>query len=293
MKLFTDGAAKDPLFLRYRDDDLLQEAREFIESLWEIYEEFCPDEHFASEVRHQFHQRTWEMYLACSLLENGHKLRKPKSKGPDICIDTDPPIWIEAVSVNSGDTSDRVPSDEERSDTIFPQMDGIRVISPPTEESVILRCTHALKTKSDQISRWKRDNFLPKSDPCVVAINLGAVEGADFYTYKAAMPIFCKAFFGFGSLFYNPTCSGPKSGYLPRARVAKSAGDLISCRAFLDNEVCDVAGAICSGRGIFNMREKPSDLLFIHNPTAHYAIDVGYIRVGDEWQLQGNSVKRL
>lgn len=48
MKLFTDGPAKDPLFLRYRDDDLLREAREFIESLWQIYEEFCPDEHFAS-----------------------------------------------------------------------------------------------------------------------------------------------------------------------------------------------------------------------------------------------------
>lgn len=293
MKLFTDGAAKDPLFLRYKDDELLQEAREFIESLWEIYEEFCPDEHFSSEIRHQFHQRTWEMYLACSLLENGHKLLKPKPKGPDICIDADPPIWIEAVSVNSGDTCDRVPSDEERSDTMYPQRDGTRKISPPTEESVILRCTHALKTKSDQISQWKKDAFLPKTDPCVVAISLGAIEGADFYTYRASMPIFCKAFFGFGSLFYNPTSIGPKSGYLPRPRVAKSAGDQISCRAFLDNEACDIAGAICSGRGIFNMRDKPPDLLFIHNPTSHCAIRVGDICVGEEWQLSGKSLNRL
>ncbi len=291
MKLFTEGAATDRLFLSYRDDPWLHEGREYIESLWDVYEEYCPDEHFTTEIRHQFHQRTWEIFLACSLISNGHRLCKPGQKGPDICIDADPPIWIEAVSVKAGSGEDRVPLDEERLDTCIPQEDGIKVISPPSEESVILRCTHALKTKGEQITRWKKSGVLPMSDPCVVAISLGAIEGADFFTYRTCLPVFCKAFLGLGELFYNPSNDEQKLGYLSRHHILKAGGDAISTRSFLDRENCDVSGVVCSGRGIFNMRDSTSDLLFIHNPTALNPINRGVIRAGKEWLLEGSRLK--
>jgi hypothetical protein len=293
MRLFTEGPASDKLFIKYRDEAWLSEGREIIESLWNVYKEYCPDDHFLSEVRHQFHQRTWEMFLACSLIESGHELHKSRTEGPDICIVSAPPIWIEAISVNAGTGEDRVPTDDERLDPGWPQEDGLRVISPPTEESVILRCTQALQAKSQQISQWKLNGIVPAGDPCLVAISLGAVEGADFFTYGTDLPVFFKAFFGFGGLYYNPGATGRKYGYESRARIAKASGDMISARAFLDGGARDISGVICSGRGVFNMRESPSDLIFIHNPTALYPVGLGAIRVGQEWLVEDNRLKRV
>ena len=69
--------------------------------------------------------QTWEMYLACLLLERGYELRKTRPKGPDLRIEGESPMWIEVIAVESVVSEDRVKTQEERRDTNASQIEGI------------------------------------------------------------------------------------------------------------------------------------------------------------------------
>jgi hypothetical protein len=78
--LFTsDINATDPAYIKLRDGNSWQEraARKFAEDLWTKYYP-CADQHYLTEIANQFHCRFWEMYLACTLIDNNYKISPHK-----------------------------------------------------------------------------------------------------------------------------------------------------------------------------------------------------------------------
>lgn len=276
---------------------MYRNCREYIEELWIRYAPYCPDAHFEREIREQFHQRTWEMYLACSLLDSGHKLRKTRSYGPDLCVEGDVPIWIEAVAVEPGDTADRVKNEEERRDTSIPQEKGVWIGEPPSEESLILRCTNAMDKKIKQVKKYKKEGIVSEGDSFVVAISLGKVDGASYFSDPMGASIFIKAFFGMGDEYvaYTPHSgkSSLRQGYLDRPAIDKISGKPVSTRKFLGTDAIDVSGIMGSCVDIFNVQHMPSDLILVNNPMAIAPYRPRSIRLGSEYRAEDGIIKRL
>src|SRR5690242_5810593 len=80
---FSSGAAGE-LYTAHLEHGTKTGVRQRIEELWARYSPYCPDTHFLSDARVHFVQRTWEMYLACALMDAGFGLERPPPKGPDI-----------------------------------------------------------------------------------------------------------------------------------------------------------------------------------------------------------------
>ena len=107
------------------------EARRFVETLWERYKEFA-DKDFTQKIASKFHNRFWEMYLACTLKDLGNNLiPKTKAEGPDIGVKwADSCIWVEAITASPGHGADRVP---------LPRLDDeMCVWFPMPEEQIVL-----------------------------------------------------------------------------------------------------------------------------------------------------------
>lgn len=276
---------------------MYRDCRSFIEQLWTRYAPYCPDTHFEREIRTQFHQRTWEMYLACALLDSGHKLRNTRSYGPDLCIEGDAPIWIEAIAVGPGETGDRVKNEGERRDNSIPQEEGVWVGDPPSEESLILRCTHAMDRKIRQAKKYKREGIVSQGDSLVVAISLGKVDGASYYSDRKGASIFIKAFFGIGDecVSYTPNSgkSSLKHGYLDRPAIEKISGKPVSTRMFLGKDAIDVSGIMGTCIDIFNVQHMPSDIILINNPMAIAPYSPRSIRLGSEYRAEAGLIKPL
>ncbi len=137
---FSTGPA-GALYAAHLEHGTKTGVRERIEELWARYRPYCPDAHFLSDARKHFVQRTWEMYLACALMDVGFELSRPPPKGPDILTTLDGSrLWIEAVAPTAGDGPDAVPGREKRGRMVGRVWSG----SPPSDESLILRCASAL-----------------------------------------------------------------------------------------------------------------------------------------------------
>src|SRR4051812_43437742 len=78
---FTDDVALDPIYVSHRDHDSKAKVRARIERMWAKYGPYCPDTHYLTDARAHFVARTWEMYLACAMLDAGLKLARPPAKG--------------------------------------------------------------------------------------------------------------------------------------------------------------------------------------------------------------------
>ena len=110
-KLFNENfIATDPELKNILSNSKLNTVRQWLERQWEIYEPFA-DKNFRIEIATNFHQRFWEMYLTCSLLEFQYEIKAQKTeKGPDICIHQNGcRIWIEAIAPGSGNGDNAVP----------------------------------------------------------------------------------------------------------------------------------------------------------------------------------------
>jgi hypothetical protein len=111
--LFVNGIqAPDQEYNTFRDSSspYANQLRSFMESLWRKYQPYA-DSNFRQQIQVDLHSRFWEMYLACTLLENSIPLSRMNA-GPDIFIEHDVgQIWMEAIAPTTGaDTNlDRVP----------------------------------------------------------------------------------------------------------------------------------------------------------------------------------------
>jgi hypothetical protein len=270
------------------------DVRDRIEAMWARYEPYCPDANFLTDAQLHFVERTWELRLACVLLDRGFPLVPSGAKGPDLCIDTSPRTWIEAIAVSAGTNEDRVqdraaraftPAQRGYTDAELPGIDWHG--RPPSEESVILRCTHALETKSRAFERYRRDGIVKEDERCVVAMSLAGIEDAFYLCDYDRTPVFLLALFGIGAerLLLSSDEGEKAKLYRPkRPYVTKASGIEIPAYAFASGTHTAISGVFGTCADIVNAPiDAGREIMFVNNPRAAAPIPTGTFRFGMEF----------
>jgi hypothetical protein len=269
-------------------------VREKIEAMWARYEPYCPDEHFLSEARRAFHERTWEMRLACVLLDRGLPLVRPGPKGPDLCIDGSPRVWVEAIAVGAGESADRVPdraarafTEEERGYRDDELPDAGWHGEPPSEDSLILRATEALDKKTKAYLTYRRDGIVKPGEPYIVAISLTKIDDAFYRSQFDDVPVFLQALFGIGAEHIRLSTEPAAKDKLFRPHrpfVTKAGGAKISTLAFASPSHPEISGVFGSCTDIVNVPSDPGrEIMFVNNPRAAAPVPPGTFRFGMEF----------
>jgi hypothetical protein len=267
---------------KYACDD--PEANLFVENLWNRYNRYA-DKDFTQKIATRFNDHFWEMFLTCTLEDNGNDLLpKTQRKGPDIAIKSAnfSRIWIEAIAASPGFGEDRVP---------LPNLDldnkmGLFV----PEERIVLRYTTAIDAKHKKYIQYRKD-VVSESEPYVIAVNGNKVPYARDdeipYIVQAVLP------FGLPTVQINwDTSDESIHGYDHRPEIKRAKGSDISTNIFLRKEYEGISGVLFSRVGIRDFRSKMGrDFIFVHNPLAQNKLPEGWLRAGYEYRLNGNSLE--
>lgn len=256
------------------------EAREFLEKHWEWYEQFA-DKDFSKKRTARFHDRFWEMYLACTLKEFGKDLQeKPSEKGPDICVMQVSPesyIWVEAITANPGQGVDKVPP--------MVSNNNITWFRIP-EEQVILRYTFALDEKFKKYHFYIKDGIVAPTAPYIIAVNGGKVPYA--WDNGEEIPYIIQAVLPFGPQTLSIIWEKPEEstvGYSYRPEIIKKSKRGAPTNIFQRKVYEGISGIIFSRSEIFNIHRKMgNDFILVHNPLALNPIPWGWLKVGREYR---------
>jgi hypothetical protein len=261
------------------------EARLFVENLWNRYWEYS-DKDFAKKIQTRFHGHFWEMYLACSLKDNGNNLLpKTKWKGPDIEIESTDfsRIWVEAIAASPGSGEDRIP---------LPKLDDKMMFRVP-EEQIVLRYTTAIDAKYRKYIQYTNNengNVIEKSEPYIIAVNCSKVPYA--WDLDDEIPYIVQAVLPFGLPNLEINWGAPKestAGYNNRPEIKKVSGEGIPTNIFFRKEYEGISGIIFSRVNIRQFHGKMGrDFLFVHNPLALNKLPEGWLGMGREYRVEGN-----
>lgn len=275
-RVFEKKIGTDPAYNACRQHSTKQLVRKRIERMWRAYEPYCPDRHFLSDISANFNARTWELYIASVFLRRRFRLTKPPSKGPDLLATVgDQRLWIEAVAPSSGEGPDKVPDREERGSQDGNLWEG----HPPSEDSLILRCTTSLEAKLKRIADYKRDGIIGNEDVVLVALTLGGIEDAD--VASPDFPIAVKAVFGIGEAYLALSWEdgSTENGFMRRPEVQKNRGTTVDARLFCAKRSRAISGLLYTATNIFNApRVAGRDLVLVHNPYAAVPLRRGMLR---------------
>jgi hypothetical protein len=238
---------------------------------------FAPyaDSNFKQEIARGFDSRFWEMYVACTILDEGIPISKPNSKGgPDFRIVTDKgTIFIEAVAPKPGD-SDKPDSVPKRK---MNTLEGL------PEDEILLRYCSAIQTKYDSYKRYLECGVVGSKDAYVIAVNGCKIEQAfiEFHVpriLKAVLPI------GDMQLTIEPiTKSVIDQRHKYKPAIKKQSGSEVKTDLFLNPEYSGVSGIIYSWVNYANSDPNKDHWFFIHNPLANNQIPTGFLRIGYEY----------
>jgi hypothetical protein len=258
------------------------QLRSFMQSLWHKYRPFA-DSNFRQHMLVDLDARFWEMYLACTLLENSLPLLR-RDEGPDICIKHNVGrIWVEATAPTSGaDTNpDRVP-------TMKP---GIVTVVPG--EQIILRLRAAIREKYDGKYRdYVKKGLVRPTDPYVIAINSCRIGPAIMETDT---PRILMAVFPVGNwqvTINKKTGVVIDAGPQIRSKIRRTGGAEVRTDVFLDPEYSNLSGVIYSHSSVRSSpfaRKMGQDFTFIHNPLATNQLQHGFLKVGREYIATENN----
>jgi hypothetical protein len=279
--LFQSGDAPDRAYCNLRDSAEGAEWRAFCESLWKRYQPYA-DNHFLDEIRIQFHQRFWEMYLAVTFLDRGYELHRHKDGGPEFGIDIgDRRYWLEAIAPNPGEGPDAVPQLEYNvpAGSIVPQ------------KQIILRLMNALAAKR---TKWKKDldgGLVSERDGFVIAMNGRAMRWAGF---GAEMPYIVKGIYGFGNLavtFDRRTLEVVDTKHLHRPTIAKASGSGVSAQPFAARECPEVSATLYSNVDAVNLPGVlGADFMMLHNLEPNVPLQLGALRFYREYWIDGDQL---
>jgi hypothetical protein len=237
------------------------------------------------------------MYVACVLMEHGFSLTKPLPEGPDIRIDRTPPIWIEAIAVTAGVGEDAVPNRQMREHTrTSPRGIIWQQERPPSEESLVLRCTSAIATKNAQRTKYVANRIVRATDPFVIAVSLAAIEDAHEVCEFDELSIVFKALYGVGDEFTIipwESDEDPSIGHHRRPAVKKTNGEEISTEGFRTPTYPGITGVFSSSTSISDLpSEHGSELVFVHNATASTRIEAGTFPFGTEYVPKSDEINQ-
>jgi hypothetical protein len=246
-----------------------------------LYAKYAPytDSHFLQEAKKNFHQRTWEMYIACVLLENGLSITS-KDEGPDIkMVLASHTIWIECVAPNKGTGNDRVPD----------LVDGLQDVP---EEKMLLRITNALKDKFETYQEYLDKNIVGQNDIFIIAVNRSQLEHFD-----SIKPLILKCLFGLGYLTLPTRLGDRKPGntyYSRRGDLKKQGGSLVSMRFFEDRQHEGISATIYSSQDILNHPDElGDDCMIVHNPMAKNPLSESIFSFLRQWKVRENNIIKI
>lgn len=258
----------DPYFIA---SGCIEERREKFNKLWRNYQPYA-DTHFLSQIKSNFHQRSWEMYVGNVLLEKMLSI-KSQNEGPDFIMNNN--AYIECVAPTKGDPAkpDSVPEN-----FIAKTPEEIQVQDVPVDK-MILRITQSIKNKGlDQYENWKNKKWFNKNIPFIIAINTGDLG----YVEDPNMPNVVKALFGFQFMQINI-----KTGTISfshRDKIEKTNSEPVPVNYFIDNKFHFISGVLFSDKTVLNHSENiGDDCLFVNNPFADNPINESFSNLFKSW----------
>lgn len=295
-KFFSAGEAPDPIYTFHRDHPSRERVRDAIEAMWTRFAPFCGDDlnHFVADARAHFVQRTWELRLACTLLDKGFQLRRPPENGPDLCVLMDgTPVWVEATAPTSGTG---VGSSDLRS--------RLGQVFSIDRDAIILRYTSALWDKCKQRKKFLQRGAIAEGDAFAVAINAACIEDSDIRrpnlpddivrsVYPIGDPVL-----RFPVRLGDDLAMGPPAPSVhvpPRWTITKrSTGKDIPTCAFLDQEFAGISALLFSTQGIWNVRDlHGDDWIVVHNLCGASPLRRGAMRWGLEYWIESTPEPHL
>jgi hypothetical protein len=235
----------------------IERRREKFDALWQNYKPYA-DTQFLKAIKHNFHQRSWEMYL-CNVFLNKQLKIQSKDEGPDLIVNDN--IYIECVAPIKGDVKSKDSVPEIQS---FGEM--------PTDE-IILRITQSLKYKAlEQYDKWKSKQWFDPKSPFIIAINIG-----DF-GYFIDITILEKILFSIGppQINFNKSTNESKVTYSNIEKIFKSNQETVNLGLFTDKfqeEYKVISGVIFSNTDVLNHPENlGDDCIFVNNPLAENSV---------------------
>lgn len=235
----------------------IKKRREKFDEMYQVYAPYA-DRHFLSDLKKQFHQRTWEMYLGYVLVKNGVSFTS-FDMGPDFLIEnTEGRIWIEAVACGPGDGVDRVPA------MIYGGVSNV------PQEEMIMRIANSLDSKYKKFKKYQTDGLVSPSDKLIIAVNTGGFT----HIVDGDMPLIFKAIFAVG----HRTLSWPinsdrrtpgKSGVSTRTFIEKKNGNKVPTTFFLEEEHKIISAIMYCSENMLNYKDPPGiDISVIRNYIA-------------------------
>ena len=277
MKLFDlDDVAEESTYgiLKNSCKELHIATRVYLENLWVIYEPYA-DNHFREQIRHDFAARFWEMYLACTLIQNNFDIAS-NNAGPDICLNlNDKKVWIEAIAPKNtaSNSRDFVPYK-------CPLSGG-----SAQDEKIILRFTNAISEKFEKkYESYLKKKLIGQSDIYVIGINGCQIPSTRI---ERSPPLIVKTVFPFGQQKVTYDLKGrvkPKWSFEYKPLIKKGSGVEIPTTIFINENYKMLSGILYSTCDAFNgLEPKGNDFIFVHNPFALNPLPVGTFKLGREF----------
>lgn len=256
----------------------IKKRRRKFEKLWQNFEPYA-DNNFLTEIKTNFHQRSWEMYLGNVLLEKKLAI-KSQNGGPDFILDDD--IYIECVALTRGDLTkpDSVPEM-----FVAKTPEEIYEHDVPVDQ-MILRITQVINNKAlDQYKEWRSKKWFKADAPFIIAINTGDLQ----YVDNPSMPNVIKALFGFQFMQIN--LKNGKKSYSHRDKIEKVNKEPVFVNYFINNSFSFVSGVLFSDKAVLNHPDKiGDDCIFVNNPFSSLPVDQKFAKLFKNWKAEkGNS----
>jgi len=258
----------DPYFIM---SGCCKERREIFDRLWAQFKPYAVS-HFLSQIRTQFHQRSWEMYVGSVLLEKKLAI-KAQSTGPDFIVNES--IYVECVAPTKGNPSnpDSVPEE-----FIATKPEEVRSSLIP-DDQMILRITGAVKDKVAQYGKWKHKQRVDAKKPFVIAINTNDLGHGD----NKYNPMVLRALFGLRHPRINLETG--EVGFSQRAEITKSNKEAVPVNFFTRKDYSCVSGVIFSHTSVVNHpQDIGADCIFVNNPFADYPADESFVDLFKHWR---------
>lgn len=273
----------DPYFIT---SGCCREARVIFDKLWESYKPYRRDHHFLSEIRTDFHQRSWEMYVGNVLLERQLQLTiQSQNEGPDFVIDDI--AYVECVAPETGDPNkpDSVPEMH-----VALTLEEVRVQEVPVDK-MILRITSAIRDKVTQYDEvWKNKDWFSEKMPYVIAVNYADLS----YIDTNDMPIMLRALFGVehGQLIVDRETKQSEYTYKLRESINKSNKSPVMVNIFTNQDLSRVSGILYSSQFVLkSSKELGGDCVFVNNPFADYPVNGSFSKLFNRWVATKSDIK--
>jgi len=255
-----------------------QEMRVFLEEMWRKYKPYA-DTDFRQQIQYNFDSRFWEMYLACTLIDNELPIsaeREKANRGPDILIDSpEGRVWIEAIAPTAGGevNPDRVPE-------MLPN-----VVTTIQKDGILLRYRAAIEEKHNKYWKYREDGIVAPTDAYVIAIDSCRIPNAIANAnWKDRPPYILEVVLPIERIWRFSRIEGAKDDYRFRGGITRESGAKVDTSVFLDPEYAGISAVICAYVSCGHMPSSMGgNYVFVHNPLASNPLSAGFLKVGREY----------